>query len=81
MEPRVHDRVHNSLTHINPAHAFPYFLFKICFNIVLPSTAGSSKWSRSFTFLHQNQVHISRATCPAYLVLLHAYPSNDICSE
>jgi hypothetical protein len=32
----------------------PTDLFKIHFNIILPSTPMSSKWSRSFAFSHQN---------------------------
>jgi len=47
---------------------------KIYFNIILPSTPGSSKWAFFCRFFHQNSVNTSHhsicATCPAYLILL-----------
>ena len=62
------------LSHINPFH-FPYSTsWRSIFNIIFPSTHGSSKWSLSLMFPHQNPLCTSpfpiRATCPAYLSLL-----------
>ena len=52
---------------------------KIHFNIILPSTPGSSVWSRFLIFPHC--MHLSspiRATCPAHLSLLDLITPNNI---
>jgi hypothetical protein len=67
--PKVHYPIHKSplpiptLSQIKPVHAFPSRL-KIHLNIIPPSKPGSSKWSLSLRFLHQNHVRTSRPhTC------------------
>ena len=45
------------LSHIDPVHAPTSHVLMIYFNIILPSTPGSSKWSLSLRFLHQNPVY------------------------
>ena len=62
MQPEVNFFVYKSpslvpvLTHISQVHALPSYIFKIHFNIILPSTFRSSKWSVSFRLPNQNPV-------------------------
>jgi len=78
---RIHYHVHKSpqvvpvLSQINPLHTLQSNLFKIHFNIILPSMPKSSKWYLSFRFPHQNPVCISLLPStqhmPCYFILLY----------
>jgi hypothetical protein len=58
--PKIHYRINNSpphdpiLSQINPVHDPSSHLLKMQFNIILPSTPGSSKWSPYLTSPHKN---------------------------
>ena len=76
---KVHCRIHKSpppvpfLNQIDPVHVPTSYLLTNRLNIILPSLPGSSKWSLSLGFPHQNPVHTAplpiRATCPAHPIL------------
>jgi hypothetical protein len=51
--PNVHDSFHNSLTP-GPIPNHTPLVFKIYFNVLLPSTLRSTKWALSFRRSHQS---------------------------
>ena len=82
-KPKVHSRIHNSpppvpiQSSINPFYV-PSYSLRIHFNIIFPSTPGSSRWCLSLGFFPPKLfMHIllflMRATCPSNLILLDLF--------
>jgi len=78
---KVYSGVHNRLSllcilsHMNAAHFFPSYFFKIHFNITLPPNPNTSKWSLILRLLQKFFMHFffffpKPATSCAYFFLL-----------
>ena len=81
--PQVHYRIHKFqssvliLSQNNPFFASPSHFLKIHFNIPLPSTPMSSKWSSShWSALYAPLLSHVRTTCPDHLILLFDHPND-----
>ena len=71
--PEVHYRIHKRLSpvpilnQINPIHVLSSHFLKIRLNIIVQSTSGSSKWSPTLRYSHQNSVYASLIVHPCYI--------------
>ena len=71
--PKVHYRIHkwpspvSTLGLISPVYALTSHFLKIYLSIILPSTPGSSKWSLSLRFPHQNPAYTSTLPHTCYM--------------
>jgi hypothetical protein len=55
------------MSHINPIHYIPFYLSKIHFNIVYPTTSWSSQWCLSFWLSHQYLICMSLLPHSCYM--------------
>ena len=79
---KVHHRAHKSppsvpmFSQANQVHALPLHLFKIHFNIIIPDTPSSSKWSLSVRFPQRNLICIYFSSPPECHVSLPTNPQS-----
>ena len=79
--PKIHYPIHKCPPHVpmlsqlDPVHTPTSNFLNIHFNIILPSTPGSPKWSPSLRFPHQNPLYASPLTYTCYILHLATYPT------
>lgn len=60
----------------NPVPTLSPYIFKIHFNIILPSTSRSSICSLSYRFSDHNSLYISDMSLPGFNILINQYHHN-----
>jgi hypothetical protein len=69
--------IKNSLLHLPMSWALSLYFFKIRFNIPVPSSTSSPKWTLSFRFIHQTPVqYTSNTRSPFHSSSFHSTNNN-----